>query len=68
MSDILDIAVTHLANDDYNHVPEAVLRRRLATIRGTHMETQLWAYADILIAEVRDALTDAGDPEYGPED
>jgi hypothetical protein len=24
--DILDVAVTHLANDDYNHIPEDVLR------------------------------------------
>lgn len=63
--DILDIAVTHLANDDYNHVPEDELRRRLAHVRSTRIETDLWESADRLIADVRDALRSPGDPEYG---
>lgn len=63
--DILDAAVGRLADDDYCHVPLAVLQRRLALIRGTHVETHLEEAADLFIAAVRDALTDAGDPELG---
>lgn len=64
--DILDVAVTHLANDDYNHVPESELRELLALLRGTHMETKLWELADAFILEVRDALGVAD--RYGSED
>jgi CRISPR/Cas system CSM-associated protein Csm2 small subunit len=63
--DILDVAVDHIANDDYNHIPEDVLRRRLDAIRRTRIESNLWEAADILIAEVRYALAEPGDPEYG---
>jgi hypothetical protein len=66
--DILDVAVEHLASDDYNHVPLAVLQERLARIRRTHAETKLYEAADRLIDEVRDALSEANDPAYGPED
>ena len=66
--DILDVAVERLANDDYNHIPEATLRERLAAIRGTRMETRLEEQADIFVAAVRDQLSgwDPSDPEYGP--
>ena len=68
--DILDIAVGHLANDDYNHVPEATLRERLEQIRRTRTETRLWDQADVFIAAVRDELTgwDPTDVAYGPHD
>lgn len=67
--DIFDIAVTYLADDDWNHVPEATLRERLAAIRDTRMETTLEERADEFIREVRDTLTgwDPNEPEYGPE-
>lgn len=65
-ADILDIAVEYIANDDYNHVPEATLRERLSAIRRTRAETKLWEASDIFIAEVREALSDPDDDEYGP--
>lgn len=42
MSDLLDAVVEMIAHDDYNHLPEVVLRERLAAIRRTHIETMLW--------------------------
>ena len=65
--DILDVAVTHIALDDYNHIPEDVLRQRLAAIRGTRQETRLEEEADVLIEAVRLALSEDGDPEYGED-
>lgn len=65
--DILDVAVESIIHDDYNHIPEAVLRERLAALRGTHIETRLQETADVFIAEVRANLEgwDPSDPEYG---
>ena len=64
--DLFDAAVERLANDDYNHIPETVLRERLLMIRGTHSETFLEERADEFLAYVRQVLTRTGDPEYGP--
>ncbi len=63
--DILDVAVTHIANDDYNHIDEGTLRARLADIRRTRIESNLQEEADGFIESVRLALTQPGDPEYG---
>ena len=64
--DIFDAAVDHLANDDYNHIPEPVLRARLEALRLTHSGEHMLERADAFIAEVREWLTEVGDPEYGP--
>ena len=68
--DLLDMAVTSISNDDYNHIPEATLRERLKAIRQTRIETRLDESADVFIADVRDALSgwDPTDREYGPSD
>lgn len=65
--DIFDIAVTHIANDDYNGIPEATLRERLTAIRNTRIHSRLIESADVFIAEVRDNLSgwDPSDPPYG---
>jgi len=67
--DILDIAVDQIASDDYNGIPEATLRQRLADLRGTRIETNLEEAADTFIAEVRYTLSgwDPTDPEYGEQ-
>lgn len=65
--DILDAAVTRIAHDDYNHIPEATLRERLEAIRQTRVEERLEEWADTFTAQVREALSgwDPTDPEYG---
>lgn len=63
--DILDVAVERLAHDDHNHIPREVLTERLARVRGTRLETRLEEAADVFIEEVRNALTQSGDPTYG---
>lgn len=64
--DILDAAVDSIAHDDYNHIPEDVLRHRLANLRGMRVETALYEASDAFIEEVRRALTMPSDPTYGP--